>query len=147
MRWHSSSSFRPRSTSSSHIPSILRPLPRAGPFSALSGDCRNCTMGGGGRGVPDAGAAAAGGPARDQAAGMSDRLAVLAGERWEHARPNEPLARHTTFRIGGPADWWVEASTAAELVEWLGTARQAGSPVLVLGHGSNVLARDGGIRG
>ncbi len=63
------------------------------------------------------------------------------------ARVNEPLAPHTTFRIGGPADLLVEARTIDELVECVRLARQFGVPVFVLGNGSNLLVRDGGIRG
>lgn len=63
------------------------------------------------------------------------------------ARENEPLARHTTFRIGGPADLWVEAKQISELVDWVGLARQNAVPVFILGNGSNVLVLDKGIRG
>lgn len=63
------------------------------------------------------------------------------------AKENEPLARHTTFRIGGPADLWVEAKQISELVSGAGQARQNDVPVFVLGNGSNVLVLDSGIRG
>lgn len=59
----------------------------------------------------------------------------------------EPMSRHTTFRIGGPADWYVEATTADDLREIILLAQKHGVPYLVLGAGSNVLVADGGIRG
>lgn len=65
----------------------------------------------------------------------------------EKASENEPLARHTTFRIGGPADLWVEAKQISELVNWVEQARRNAVPVFVLGNGSNVLVLDKGIRG
>ena len=63
------------------------------------------------------------------------------------ARVNELLAAHTTFRLGGPADLFVEAQTLDELVEFVRLARQRGIPIFILGNGSNVLVRDGGVRG
>ncbi len=78
---------------------------------------------------------------------MHDRLASLISALGTQARLDEPMARHTTFRIGGPADVWVEAETTAALVEWVGLARRLDVPVLVLGNGSNVLVLDGGVRG
>ncbi len=63
------------------------------------------------------------------------------------AKRNEPLARHTTFRIGGPADLFVQAQTVDELVKLVELARQHHTPFLILGNGSNVLVMDGGIRG
>lgn len=59
----------------------------------------------------------------------------------------EPLSRHTSFRIGGPADAWVEAGSAAEVLELLRQGRDAGVPVAVLGIGTNVLVADRGVRG
>lgn len=62
-------------------------------------------------------------------------------------RLDEPLARHTTFRIGGPAAVHytpASAEAAAAAVTW---AREHGVPWLVLGLGSNVLVRDGGFPG
>lgn len=59
----------------------------------------------------------------------------------------EPMARHTTFKIGGPADLAVVPEDADDLKGALCFARAAGLPVHVLGGGSNTLVRDGGIRG
>lgn len=62
-------------------------------------------------------------------------------------RPLEPLANHTSFRIGGPAEWFAEPSTVEELVSVLRQARAASLPVSVVGGGTNTLAADRGIRG
>lgn len=61
--------------------------------------------------------------------------------------PQEPLAKHTTFRVGGPADWLVCPKNETELVEAFHIAAKHHLPVTVIGNGSNLLVRDGGIRG
>jgi UDP-N-acetylmuramate dehydrogenase len=58
-----------------------------------------------------------------------------------------PLAPYTTFRIGGPADLFYEASTAEELAQAVTVARALGINHFVLGLGANVLIGDGGFRG
>ena len=58
-----------------------------------------------------------------------------------------PLAPLTTFRVGGPADWLLEARSSEEIVAALKIAHQAGVPVTMLGGGSNVLVGDTGVRG
>ncbi len=60
---------------------------------------------------------------------------------------DEPLARHTSFKIGGPADAFVTARTPGQAAASLRIARSAGAPVFFLGWGSNLLVRDGGVRG
>ena len=60
---------------------------------------------------------------------------------------DEPLARHTTFRIGGPADVFLPAGDREEVLTALRLARGAGVPVFVLGWGSNLLVKDNGVRG
>lgn len=60
---------------------------------------------------------------------------------------NEPLARHTTFRVGGPADVLFLPESAEELQRAMELAREAGEDCLVIGNGSNLLVRDGGVRG
>jgi len=59
----------------------------------------------------------------------------------------EPMARHTSFRIGGPADLLIVPEDLDDLKAALAFARSQHLPVLVLGGGSNTLVRDGGIRG
>jgi UDP-N-acetylmuramate dehydrogenase len=60
---------------------------------------------------------------------------------------DEPLAKRTTFRIGGPADWSVVASTLAQLEAAAEVAAERSVALTVLGGGSNVLISDAGIRG
>ncbi|HLH72710.1 MAG TPA: UDP-N-acetylmuramate dehydrogenase [Chloroflexota bacterium] len=62
-------------------------------------------------------------------------------------RVEEPLAMHTSFRIGGPSDLFISARTREDLLNAVVLARSAGIPWLVLGRGSNVLVDDRGIRG
>lgn len=59
----------------------------------------------------------------------------------------EPMARHTTFRIGGPADLLAQPSSEEELLLAMKLAEEQDVPVTVVGNGSNLLVRDGGIRG
>lgn len=60
---------------------------------------------------------------------------------------DEPLSKHTTWRIGGPADVLVIPHTVAQVQEVVARAVRHGIPWFVLGRGSNLLVRDGGLRG
>lgn len=60
---------------------------------------------------------------------------------------DEPMARRTTFGIGGPADLLVAAHAESDVVRVLGVAERLGLPHFVLGGGSNLLVGDGGVRG
>src|SRR5512139_1070565 len=62
-------------------------------------------------------------------------------------RMNEPLARYTTARIGGPADVLVETASAQELKSLVVAAREWELPTTILGGGANVLVSDAGLRG
>lgn len=62
-------------------------------------------------------------------------------------REHEPLSRHSTFGVGGPADAWVKVDVIEDLVAALDAAEAAGVPRTVLGHGTNLLVADGGIEG
>ena len=59
----------------------------------------------------------------------------------------EPLSRHTTFQIGGPADYLIQPACTEEVAAVLRAVRAYGVPLTVLGNGSNVLVLDKGIRG
>lgn len=59
----------------------------------------------------------------------------------------EPLARHTTMRVGGPAQFWAEPETEEGFARMVALCTQKGIPLFVMGRGSNLLIRDGGIRG
>ncbi|MFN7139158.1 MAG: UDP-N-acetylmuramate dehydrogenase [Limisphaerales bacterium] len=62
-------------------------------------------------------------------------------------RQNEPLAKKTTLRVGGAADFYLEPVCEEELAKVFRFCREHAVPVMVLGRGSNLLIRDGGIRG
>jgi UDP-N-acetylmuramate dehydrogenase len=59
----------------------------------------------------------------------------------------EPLARYTTMKIGGPADYFIEAQTEMALASLLPLLHREGTPFCLLGNGSNVLISDRGVRG
>lgn len=60
---------------------------------------------------------------------------------------DEPMSRHTSYRIGGPADVMVCPRAVEGIQAALRIAREHGAPVFILGGGSNLLVRDGGLRG
>ena len=60
---------------------------------------------------------------------------------------DEPMKKHTSFKIGGPADFFVKVSSKEELVEAIKYAKLKDVPIYILGNGSNVLVTDKGIRG
>src|SRR6266850_8466813 len=81
-------------------------------------------------------------PARTATA--EDRLRKLLGD---DLLVQEPLRLHTSFRIGGPADFYLDARTPDALVQALRAANEIGLPVFLLGGGSNLLVSDTGFRG
>ena len=60
---------------------------------------------------------------------------------------DEPMSAHTTFRVGGPAELMFFPENAEQLCAAMDAARACGTDVLVMGNGSNMLVRDGGVRG
>lgn len=62
-------------------------------------------------------------------------------------RRNEPLARHTQYGIGGPADYFLTLHDPERLADLMPRCTESGVPFTVLGAGSNTLVLDGGIRG
>lgn len=76
-----------------------------------------------------------------------DKAMDWAGEFRARLLTNELLAAHTTFRIGGPADFFIQTQTIDELIELVQRARRAQIPFFILGNGSNILVRDRGFRG
>lgn len=75
-----------------------------------------------------------------------ERLAALVAAFGE-VRVSEPLARHTTFGVGGPADVFLTVRDSLGLGGAFTAAREAGVDAFVLGSGSNILVADAGIRG
>ena len=72
-------------------------------------------------------------------------LQRIAGE--QAVRLQEPMSAHTTFRIGGPADYFVEPGSESVLKELLLLCRATETPFFILGNGSNLLVSDEGYRG
>lgn len=68
--------------------------------------------------------------------GLADRLLV-----------SEPLSKHTSFRIGGPADFFAVVEDVEQLRSWVLLAREVDQAVLLLGKGTNILVADAGYRG
>lgn len=65
----------------------------------------------------------------------------------EFVRFDEPLAAHTSWKIGGPADAWILAQSEHQLAHIMRFCAKRRVPWFVLGSGSNLLVGDGGIRG
>lgn len=76
---------------------------------------------------------------------LTEQLKAILGEAQVHEHAH--LGPFTTFGVGGPADWLVEARSVETLQAVIQLAADAGLPVEVLGGGSNVLISDAGIRG
>lgn len=76
---------------------------------------------------------------------MAELTALVAPETV--VRFNEPLARRTTLRVGGPADAYVEPFADQDLRAVVRLCGARRIPLFVMGRGSNLLARDGGFRG
>lgn len=74
--------------------------------------------------------------------GLADQLSPQSVVRF-----NEPLAPHTTLRVGGPADVWIAPASEADLAFVLRFCSERKLPVFVLGRGSNLLVKDRGVRG
>ena len=75
---------------------------------------------------------------------FEEKLYALAGGRLLRA---EPMSRHTTFRIGGPADYYVAPADSDELCRLVQLCRQEGVLWRVIGNGSNLLCGDDGFHG
>ena len=76
---------------------------------------------------------------------LYQELCSIVGE--DNVLRDEPMAAHTTFRIGGPADYFVTPSGADEIGRIVGVCRSADIPYYVIGNGSNLLVGDKGYRG
>ena len=76
-----------------------------------------------------------------------DLQGIFAGCTAKELLLEEPMAKHTSFRIGGPADVLAQPGNEAELAALLKRAADHAVPVTLVGNGSNLLVRDKGIRG
>ncbi|BET59445.1 UDP-N-acetylmuramate dehydrogenase [Geobacter sp. 60473] len=79
---------------------------------------------------------------------MNDRLAArLEAEVRGEILRDEPMARHTSLRVGGPADFFVTPADPDDMRALLAILAETGTPWLAVGGGYNLLIRDGGFRG
>ncbi len=74
---------------------------------------------------------------------MTNKLTSIA----EIVRFNEPMSEHTTFKIGGPADYFVSVTKESEVHNVISWAKESNVPYMIIGNGSNMLVSDKGIRG
>src|SRR5579871_5265334 len=77
---------------------------------------------------------------------LADELAALVSSG-TIIRRDEPMAKHTTLRVGGPADVYIEPATETDLAAILKFCVAHGVKFFLLGRGSNLLVRDRGFRG
>ncbi|MBP3952124.1 UDP-N-acetylmuramate dehydrogenase [Bacillus suaedae] len=78
---------------------------------------------------------------------MEEFLEVVKNERLGRIKEKEPLANHTTWRIGGPADVLIEPDSIDHLVRLMELIQKWEIPWRVIGRGSNLLVNDGGLEG
>ena len=74
-----------------------------------------------------------------------DKVVDIVGE--ENVHTDEPMSRHTTFRIGGNADYFVKPGNADEVAAVIVVCREYNIPYFILGNVSNLLVTDDGYRG
>ncbi len=77
---------------------------------------------------------------------IAEKLKAIVGED-SAVRLYEPLSKHTTLRVGGPAQFWVEPQSEHAFGDLIRFCRDEHLPLFAIGRGSNLLVRDGGIRG
>ena len=77
---------------------------------------------------------------------IAEQLKAIVGGTGK-VRLYEPLSKHTTLRVGGPAQFWAEPQTENTFAELIRFCRDENLPLFVMGRGSNLLVRDGGLRG
>src|SRR5206468_10808063 len=77
---------------------------------------------------------------------IAEKFKEIVGEEGD-VRLYEPLAKHTTLRVGGPAQFWVEPRDEKAFSELIRFCRDENLPLFAMGRGSNLLIRDGGVRG
>ena len=76
---------------------------------------------------------------------MKDALSAICGPC--NVYSDEPMMKHTSFRIGGPADWLITPESGKALCEAVKFLKKEGVPYFILGNGSNLLVSDEGYRG
>jgi len=83
-------------------------------------------------------------PKESNATPLARELQVISGAK---VKISEPLARYTSMKVGGPADFFIEVENAAALTGVLRTLNRYPTSFFLLGNGSNVLISDRGVRG
>lgn len=76
---------------------------------------------------------------------MLRRLSEILGS--DHVFPEEPMHKHITFRVGGPAEWFVLADTVEQLLQVIKLCKEQEEPYYIIGNGSDLLVSDAGVRG
>jgi UDP-N-acetylmuramate dehydrogenase len=76
---------------------------------------------------------------------LTDRLVSILGS--ENVRTNEPMKKHTTFKIGGPAEIFITPDEEEKLKRAIACIKKAGMPYYIMGNGSNLLVSDDGYPG
>lgn len=76
---------------------------------------------------------------------IADELSRIAGA--ENITTDEPMDRHTSFKIGGPADYFAAPRTQEQITGLLSFCEREGLPYFLMGNGSNLLVGDEGFRG
>ncbi len=76
---------------------------------------------------------------------MTLRLQEILGT--DHVFPEEPMAKHITFRVGGPAEWFVRVNTVEQLRRVIALCKEQEEPYYVIGNGSDLLVSDSGVKG
>lgn len=77
--------------------------------------------------------------------GFLDKVCSIVGN--DNVSVDEPMKKHTTFRIGGPADYYVMPHSGEEAAQVIKACREWKLPFYILGNGSNLLVSDKGFRG
>ena len=76
---------------------------------------------------------------------MLQRLQEILGA--DHVFPEEPMKKHITFRVGGPAEWFVQVDTVEQLQQVIALCKELEEPYYLIGNGSDLLVSDAGVRG
>lgn len=76
---------------------------------------------------------------------ISDLIIDILGN--ENVRVSEPMSRHTSFRVGGPADILVTPRKKEEILSIMDLSKTENIPIYIMGNGSNLIVKDKGIRG
>lgn len=76
---------------------------------------------------------------------MLRRLQEILGT--DRVFPEEPMAKHITFRVGGPAEWFVLADSVEHLQQIIALCKEQEEPYYIIGNGSDLLVSDAGVRG